>query len=121
MSHQKRLNSDQAQQPDSGRVSAGHLFIAEDQVDSTLEFEIMHPIGTCLRCGVEMEAGRVLDRGQLSIDVGRTMWRADRSDEGGMWDGISGHRKLDVVTMRCPKCGLLESYARDPSSTETES
>ncbi len=63
----------------------------------------------CLRCHTPMEAGYVLDRRYGG-------WTEERWNPGEMqphwWGMIQSKASLPVTTMRCPKCGALESYAR---------
>jgi len=63
----------------------------------------------CLRCHTPMEPGYVLDRQYGG-------WTAERWNPGEMqphwWGMIQSKASLPVTTMRCPKCGALESYAR---------
>jgi len=63
----------------------------------------------CLRCQTPMEPGYVLDR-----EYGG--WTEERWSPGEVrphWWGIAKPKTaLPVTTMRCPRCGALESYAR---------
>lgn len=63
----------------------------------------------CLRCHTPMEAGYVLDRMYGG-------WTAEKWSAGELqphwWGIMQPQRALPVTTMRCPKCGALESYAR---------
>ena len=64
----------------------------------------------CLRCKTPMETGFIADESH-----GR---RLQEQWDGGLpksnfWTGLKVDRKhsLPVITLRCPKCGMLESYA----------
>lgn len=63
----------------------------------------------CLRCHTAMEQGYILDRGYGE-------WKEVKWSPGAAqhhWWGIEKpKRAVPVITMRCPKCGALESYAR---------
>lgn len=63
----------------------------------------------CLRCHTPMEPGYVLDRRYGG-------WTEERWNPGEMqphwWGMAQSKASLPVTTMRCPKCGALESYAR---------
>lgn len=57
-----------------------------------------------------MEEGVIADRA-LGADL-QAKWSAGEPQQ--IWGGIAIDRKgaLPVITMRCPRCGSLESYAR---------
>jgi hypothetical protein len=63
----------------------------------------------CLRCHVPMERGFIADRA-----VGR--WVQEHWSPGDptvyLWTLLPGKGTLPVITMRCTRCGLLESYAQ---------
>jgi hypothetical protein len=63
----------------------------------------------CLRCHVPMEAGFVADRtygGWVE-----TQWAPGLPEPH--WGGMATPKsRIPVVTLRCPKCGALESFAR---------
>ncbi len=66
----------------------------------------------CSRCDGELEEGFMLDKG----DNGQSIW-ASGAPSGSFWrlSAVrSGHRTLPVITLRCTKCGRLESFAHDP-------
>ena len=73
------------------------------------------PAPTCARCRVAMEEGYLLDRGHGNYRD-QAQWV-----EGGpdriRWLGVDfgvqtkDREVLKVSTWRCPRCGLLESYA----------
>ena len=70
---------------------------------------------SCPRCQAAMDAGFVLDRGHYSkLDEQR--W-VEGEPVKSIWTGIKtkGRESFAVVTYRCEKCGLLESYARTPA------
>jgi hypothetical protein len=64
-----------------------------------------------------MEAGFTLDSGGSSGPVGFSHW-VDGAPERSVWTGLKlkDRVRLAITTWRCPKCGLLESYANDPQS-----
>lgn len=63
----------------------------------------------CLRCHTPMQPGYILDRHYGG-------WTEERWSPGEVqphWWGIEKPKTaVPVTTMRCPKCGALESYAR---------
>ena len=70
----------------------------------------------CRNCRVSMEIGNVLDRehaGQLHLQL----WSPGKARERkflGLRIGYARNEgeSIRVVVWRCPRCGLLESYAR---------
>lgn len=62
----------------------------------------------CLRCHTPMEAGYILDRQYGG-------WTEENWSPGEAqlhWWGIEKPKqRIAVITMRCPRCGMLESYA----------
>lgn len=63
----------------------------------------------CLRCHISMEPGYVLD----NTHGGWTQEKWSPGEVQQRWWGIAQPKgALPVTTMRCPKCGALESYAR---------
>lgn len=65
----------------------------------------------CLRCRTTMEDGFIADAtygGSL-----QERW-VPGEPQVSFWTGLKVDRKslLPVITMRCPSCGMLESYAR---------
>jgi hypothetical protein len=64
----------------------------------------------CPKCAGEMEEGFVLDQSQ-----GRNLQSAwiEGPPSPSFWTGLKmrGRERLPVTTMRCVKCGFLESYA----------
>lgn len=63
----------------------------------------------CLRCHADMETGFVADRWEYGFTEQR--WSPGKPTKG--WAGIKMKKKplIPVRTLRCPKCGYLESYA----------
>lgn len=63
----------------------------------------------CLRCQTPMESGVILDREHGG-------WREPSWSPGqarSHWWGIENPKtSIPVTTMRCPKCGALESFAQ---------
>ena len=71
----------------------------------------MDQIIECLRCHTPMEMGVIADRtygGSLQEE-----W-VPGTPRVSFWTGlkINTNESIPVTTMRCPKCGVLESYAR---------
>lgn len=71
---------------------------------------MMDPL-PCLRCQTPMEAGFIADN-TYGGNV-QEKW-APGEPTVSIWTGLKTKKKemIPVVTMRCPKCGALESYAR---------
>ena len=69
----------------------------------------------CLKCGGRTESGYILDCGKVAL---QQVWVDGRPKEtflSALNDevNISGRTILKVATMRCTRCGFLESYACD--------
>ena len=65
----------------------------------------------CPKCASPMERGFILDK----IDDGRQKppeW-LEGKPEPAFWTGLNtkGRVRLNIITYRCERCGLLESYA----------
>ena len=58
-----------------------------------------------------MEQGFLIDRAHLNVPS-RSEWSEGRP-ETSWWQGLKlkGRERLKTVTFRCPRCGLLQSYA----------
>ncbi len=70
----------------------------------------MKEIVECLRCHTPMEPGFIAD-----ATYGGNMqeqWGPGEA-KSSFWTGLRVNRKtlVPVTTLRCPKCGALESYA----------
>lgn len=64
----------------------------------------------CVKCGGPMEEGFISDTGYGTIEVAK--WQ-EGSPQKSFWTGIKkGDPQLAITTMRCRRCGFLESYAR---------
>ena len=65
----------------------------------------------CLRCQTPMEPGITADA--TSGGAVQEQW-APGAAQTSFWTGlkINKREQIPVTTMRCPKCGALESYAR---------
>jgi hypothetical protein len=63
----------------------------------------------CIRCKAQMEPGFIADRGYG--DWSQPKWSAGPPQR--RWWGLKAPPKdaIPVITMRCPRCGVLESYA----------
>jgi hypothetical protein len=72
----------------------------------------------CLRCRAPMEEGFLADAGYGVIQQVR--W-CRGAPQPSFWGGeVKGRQMVEgsrVTTMRCPKCGYLESYALDTPSS----
>jgi hypothetical protein len=64
-----------------------------------------------------MEEGFVVDHSYGAI--ARSEW-ASGPPRYSIWTGMQmkGRQLYNVVTVRCMRCGMLESYARDPEETQ---
>jgi len=64
----------------------------------------------CIRCHAQMEAGFVADLGEYGFTEQK--WCPGEPTKS-FWTGLKmGKEKvIPVRTLRCPKCGYLESYA----------
>ena len=65
----------------------------------------------CPKCASPMETGFILDK----IDDNRLKnpeW-LEGNPERAFWTGLNtkGRNRLNIITYRCERCGLLESYA----------
>ena len=76
-----------------------------------------HERRACLRCGVDMHVGVVIERDQNNL-YRPVKWYEGIPDYRGFFGGYSiktskDSRILEVYTFRCPDCGMLESVAVD--------
>lgn len=65
----------------------------------------------CAKCGGEMAAGFVLDKGYGTAEV--TAWQ-EGEPQKSFWHGLTkqaGKAEYEITTWRCTCCGYLESYA----------
>jgi hypothetical protein len=65
----------------------------------------------CLRCHAQMESGWVADNTQAGLT--QQNWSAGEP-QPSFWTGLKAEKRDQVVpvtTLRCPRCGYLESYA----------
>ena len=62
-----------------------------------------------------MEPGFLIDKGDHSMPS-QQQW-AEGIAERSFWSGLKlkGREKILVVTFRCPRCGLLQSFAPPPA------
>jgi len=65
----------------------------------------------CIRCHAHMEAGLVVDLTQAGNK--QQNWFPGPVPKWSFWMGlkVEPDQAIPVVTLRCPKCGYLESYA----------
>ena len=67
----------------------------------------------CLKCGGEMEEGTVADLIN-AIQAQVSIWVKGKAEPGTFSSlKLSFRKKLQVSTLRCVKCGFLESYAHE--------
>jgi predicted nucleic-acid-binding Zn-ribbon protein len=67
----------------------------------------------CAKCGTVMEQGIVLDHTYGGVT--KTEW-IEGAPKFSWWTGLQVPRDAPhfaVITYRCPKCGYMESYARN--------
>jgi len=66
----------------------------------------------CPKCGTAMDEGFILDHGHPSHHA--ASW-IEGKPEKSFWSGVRtrGKEKLAITTMRCSRCGFLESFARE--------
>lgn len=64
----------------------------------------------CPKCGGSMAEGFVLDKAHGSVGVSR--W-VEGAPETSVWTGLKlgGRPQMAISTLRCGRCGFLESYA----------
>ena len=64
----------------------------------------------CQRCEGTMTEGFILDNAHSANKV--SAW-VEGAPEKSFWLGLKlrGRRRIDIQTLRCTRCGLLESYA----------
>ena len=70
------------------------------------------PVGAkCPKCESQMEEGFILDN---SYGARLQSEWVEGEPEVSRWTGVrlKGHEHVPVVTLRCVRCGYLESYAR---------
>ena len=64
----------------------------------------------CVKCGGSMEQGFIADAGYGTIEVAK--WQ-EGPPQKSFWTGIKkGEPQFEIATLRCTRCGFLESYAR---------
>jgi hypothetical protein len=68
---------------------------------------------TCPKCAGSMTQGFVLDHNPQSSRRSVSSW-IEGAPIKSIWTGlkIDSTKKRDIETLRCSKCGFLESYAR---------
>jgi hypothetical protein len=66
----------------------------------------------CPDCGVAMQDGFLLDRGDAGMPAGAIRW-VEGDLQTSFWTGVKtkGRQLLHVRALRCPECGLLRQYA----------
>lgn len=66
----------------------------------------------CPACRTPMEEGFMIDHGDHSTPA-QSVW-AEGPAIRSWWRGLDlkGKTQIPAVTYRCPRCGLLQSYAR---------
>ncbi len=70
----------------------------------------------CPDCDLPMQAGVILDHGDGNHKL-QPRWIAGPVERSFWQGGIKTRDRaaFDVVTYRCERCGLLRSYATEPS------
>ncbi len=67
----------------------------------------------CPKCQTPMQHGFVFDRGDYNMPLGPRWVAGD--EKTSIWTGAATRQQvkdaLPVITLRCPTCGYLESYA----------
>lgn len=65
----------------------------------------------CPTCAVPMDAGFMIDRGHAN-SPSTAKW-AEGEPERSWWQGLKlrGKEQIAVRSYRCPRCGLLQSFA----------
>ncbi len=71
----------------------------------------------CLRCHAQMEPGFIAD--VTHGGYAQENW-SQGEPQSSFWRGLKVDRShsIPVTTLRCPKCGYLESYAVHPPVSE---
>lgn len=67
-------------------------------------------VSPCPKCGGRLEEGYVPDRTRHGIK--QATW-IEGKPERSFWTGLRVHGRVQypILTYRCSRCGLLESYA----------
>ncbi len=65
---------------------------------------------SCPKCSISLQEGFLLDKARN--DLHTTKW-VEGKPVRSFWRGLSlkGKQQLATVSYRCPRCGLLETYA----------
>ena len=64
----------------------------------------------CPKCGGSMDEGFMTDVGYGAVEVAK--WQGGPPQKS-FWTGIkTGEPQIEISTLRCNRCGFLESYAR---------
>lgn len=75
------------------------------------------PDPTCPKYSSPMELGNIPDYAHGTVCMGRWSRGRPRSALLSFFDrfriAVSGKPSIPIGTYRCPKCGFLESYARE--------
>ena len=66
----------------------------------------------CPSCDVVMNEGFIPDLGHYSVPT-EPQW-TEGTPQKSFWRGLDmrNRERIPISTYRCPKCGLLQSYAR---------
>ena len=69
----------------------------------------------CPKCGGRMEPGFIVDQGRGQVQV--ASWEPGEPQPAFL-TGIKLDRKkqVEITTLRCERCGFLESYAPPPAT-----
>jgi hypothetical protein len=66
--------------------------------------------GGCPKCNSRMEEGFVVDHGHGS-SVQQAEWAEGKPVKSFWGMTVKGKRRFTVTTLRCTRCGFLESFA----------
>lgn len=83
-----------------------------DPARPTLLDRAMAQRPSCPDCNRPMEEGFIIDETHGGRGIGS--WVAGQAEKS-IWTGIKmrGRRKIPILAMRCPRCGLLKLYVRE--------
>jgi len=71
-----------------------------------------HPAPACPTCAATMEEGYIPDLAN-SNTPSVPKWTEGQPERSFWWGlNLRNRERLAITTYRCPKCGLLQSYAR---------
>ena len=68
--------------------------------------------GRCPKCKTQMEDGALIDRSYGRTDI--SSWVKGMPEMGWFGVKLRGAKLYVAMTYRCPVCGYLKSYAKEP-------